>query len=147
MTVREIMTDNPATCGPSTDLQKVAQMMVEHDCGAIPIVEDGAAPFGIITDRDITTRIVAQGQNPLQKRAKDAMTPVTVTVTPDEDVAQAERLMREQQVRRVVVVEDDRVVGIVAQADLAIETPEEEVKGVVEGVSHPSARASKPSPA
>lgn len=148
MQVRELMTESPACCTPDTDLQKVAQMMVEHDCGAIPIVEstDSGRPLGVVTDRDITVRIVAQGQNPLQMRAQDAMTKEVVTVSPETDVEEAARAMKDNQVRRLLVVDDrEGCVGMIAQADLARRTSAEEVGGMVEAVSKPSAAASRPS--
>ena len=80
--VREIMTENPICCVTSTPLEEVARMMVENDCGAIPVVEDqeGWKPVGIITDRDLTCRAVAEGRNPLDLTAGDIMTPAPVTV-------------------------------------------------------------------
>lgn len=150
MQVKEVMTESPATCTPETDLQEVARMMVEYDCGALPVVESGTSkkPSGIVTDRDIVTRIIAKGQNPLQMRAADAMTEATVTVTPEADVEEAARLMKENQVRRLVVVDDGGAcVGIVAQADLARHASEEQAGEVVGEVSESSGEASRPASA
>lgn len=141
MQVREIMTDSPASVNPSSSLQEAAEKMRDHDCGALPVVngEGASSPVGIITDRDITVRVVAQGDNPLQGRVKDAMTETAVTVKQDADIQEAERLMEEEKIRRIIVVNDsDECVGIVSQADLALRLNEEEAGEVVEEVSEPS---------
>ncbi len=76
MKVKDIMSDNPACCTADSSLQEVAKMMLDHDCGAIPVVEDNThkRPIGVITDRDITIRTVAVGDNPLHMSAKSVMT-------------------------------------------------------------------------
>jgi len=122
MKVSEIMTKNPACCAADTKLQAVAKMMVDNDCGAIPVVESDAnkKPVGMITDRDITVRTVAEGKNPLDLTARDAMTSEVFTVTEDSDAEDCFNLMEEKQVRRVAVVDGSGAVcGIVAQADVA----------------------------
>lgn len=93
-------------------------LMVEHDCGAIPVVEDerNRKPVGIVTDRDITCRTVAEGKNPLEMTVGDCMTGSCATVSQKDDVEDCCRIMEENQVRRVPVVDDG---GIVAQADIA----------------------------
>lgn len=148
MHVKDLMTESPSVCTPDTGLQDVARLMVEHDCGAIPVVENdqGGKPVGVITDRDITVRTVATGQNPLQQRAVDAMTDTTVTVRPSESADRAADLMEQKQVRRLVVVDDDDAcVGILAQADLARGAPDDQTAEVVEEISEPSDKASEPS--
>jgi CBS domain-containing protein len=144
MRVREIMTENPLICTTETSLQEVAQMMVECDCGAIPVVEpmDSGQPVGIITDRDITVRIVAEGKNPEQMRARDAMSQPVLRIAADEDIDTLSRLMEKNQVRRVVVLDGDRqIVGMVAQADLARALPEARAGEVVEHISQPGNRS------
>lgn len=95
--------------------------------------------MGIITDRDITVRVVARGDNPLQGRVKDAMTETAVTVKQDADIQEAEQLMEQEKIRRIIVVNDSgECVGIVSQADLALRLDEEEAGEVVEEVSEPS---------
>lgn len=146
MQVREVMSETPAVCTPQTSLQDVAKQMVDHDCGAIPIVEstNGGKAVGIVTDRDITTRIVARGQNPLEKTAADAMTDSVVSVRPDDSTQDAARQMEKHQLRRLIVVdESNQVVGIVAQADLARNVPDEVTGEVVEEISKPSRVASE----
>lgn len=140
MNVRDLMTKSPAVCTPDTGLQDVAGMMVEHDCGAIPVVENtqGGKPVGIVTDRDITVRTVAVGKNPLQQRAADAMTRTAVTIGPDESIERAADLMEQEKVRRLVVVDGDVCVGILAQADLARRASDDLTGELVEEVSEPS---------
>lgn len=141
MTIREIMTENPDCCTAGTNLQRVARMMVECDCGAIPVVEEveSMKPLGIITDRDITVRTVAKGKNPLEMNASDVMTESTVTTRPDADVEEAAQQMKDHQVRRLIVVDDDGAcIGMVAQADIALDTSDRRTGDVVEEISEPS---------
>ena len=148
MQVRELMTKSPAVCTPDMNLEKVARLMVEHDCGAIPVVEnaDNRKAVGIVTDRDITTRIVAKGQNPLQKRAADAMTDAVVSVRPEDSAERAAELMEENQVRRLIVADDGGAcLGIVAQADVARRGRDETTGELVEEISEPSRKAAQPS--
>lgn len=85
MQVKEMMTRNPACCTADTSLAEVAQMMIERDCGEIPIIEDEESrlPIGVITDRDIVCRAVADKRNPLDLTAADCMTKPIVTATPN----------------------------------------------------------------
>lgn len=146
MQVKEIMTRNPAVCSPETSLQEVARMMVEHDCGAIPVIQssDSNTPLGIITDRDITCRTVAQGKNPLEMRVGDVMTPNVLRVSPNEDVENLVRLMEKNQVRRVVVTDEQGCIGIVSQADVARHLSDAMVGEVVEDISRPGRGPSSP---
>ena len=148
MRIKELMTPNPGVCTEDTSLQRVAKMMVDCDCGAIPVVEsdNSKKPTGIITDRDIVTRSLARGENPLQMQARSVMTPSTVTVNVDEDSDKAVQLMRDNKVRRLVVLENDSIGGILSQADLA-RADAEKAAELVEEVSEPSEKASQPSPA
>jgi CBS domain-containing protein len=121
MKVRDVMTADPACCTPDTSLREVARLMLEHDCGEIPVADsmDSKKPQGVVTDRDIVCRTVAQGRNPLELSARDAMTSPAVTVTPDTDLDDCANLMETKQIRRVPVVDaQGRCVGIVAQADI-----------------------------
>lgn len=142
MKVREVMTENPTCCTPETGLQEVAQMMVECDCGCIPVVdnEDSKMPIGMITDRDITCRVVAQGRNPLELTARDAMTSTVVSVTPETSLEDCLDLMEESQIRRIAVVDENGCMcGIVAQADVALKADEDKTAEVVQEVSKASA--------
>jgi len=138
MNVGEIMTKDPACCTPDTGLQEVAQMMVDCDCGCIPVVdgEGSKMPVGMITDRDITCRVVAKGQNPLDLTAEDAMTTTVVSVTPDTSIEDCCDLMEESQIRRVAVVDKNGACcGIVAQADIAANLSGTKTGEVVQEVS------------
>jgi len=143
MNVGEIMTENPACCTPSMGLEDVAKLMVEHDCGCIPVVDDEGSkmPVGMITDRDITCRIVAKGRNPLDLTAGDAMSSTVVSVTPETSVDDCCVLMEESKLRRIAVVDENgKCCGIVAQADIAMTAQPEDVAEVVEGVSQSASR-------
>jgi CBS domain-containing protein len=123
MKVREIMTKNPACCTPDSSLREIAQMMVEHDCGCIPVVDNNSTkkPVGTITDRDITVRaFTGSGQNPLDLKASDVMTSDIVSVRPGTSIEQCCDMMENKQIRRVLVVDESgKLSGIVAQADVA----------------------------
>ena len=140
MTVRDIMTESPATSTPETSLRDVAQMMVDCDCGAVPVTGTNGSTgqaIGIITDRDIITRIVAGGQDPTQKTVRDAMTTSIVTVQADRDVSECAGLMEEHQVRRLIVVDDnENVIGICSQADIARHADAHLTGSLVEEISN-----------
>lgn len=145
MQVRQAMSPEPAVCTPTTGLQEVAQMMVEHDCGAIPVVEsqDNRKPVGLVTDRDIACRAVAQGRNPLEMKAGDCMSTPVVTVGSETSLEDCSQLMEEKQVQRVVVVDEAGACrGIVAQADVAAHASEERTGNVVRSISEPTSAAS-----
>lgn len=142
MLAREIMTRNVECVTPQDDLAHAARMMRDLDVGLLPVVDsnDGSLRLtGVITDRDIALRHVAEGHGP-ECRVEEAMSRKDLVVArPDDDVDDVMRLMREHQVRRVPVVDDGRLVGIVAQADLATDTPDEgEVGRTVERISEPA---------
>ena len=140
MKAKDVMTDNPICCTPETSLKEVSSMMVENDCGAIPVVQDQESwkAVGIVTDRDIVIRAVAEGKNPLDLRARDCMTSDTVTVRQDADLEECISLMENYKLRRILVTDDaGGCIGIVSQADVARHAPEEEVGEVVEQVSRP----------
>ncbi len=138
MDVKDIMTENPATSRPDTSLREVARLFVDHDCGAIPVIDDTGRPVGILTDRDVVVRSLAEGKNPMDLRARDCMTPGTVTVTPDTSVGDLLDLMRDHQVRRIPVVDESgRCCGIVSQADVALEAGDRKAGNVVKEVSKP----------
>ncbi|MCU1288542.1 MAG: hypothetical protein JWN60_771 [Acidobacteria bacterium] len=122
MQVREIMTKNPASCTPEASLREIAQMMVEHDCGCIPVVENQATkkPIGTITDRDIAVRAFTVGHNPSEMKASDIMTMGITTVSPETSVQECCDLMEDKKIRRMLVVDQGgKLSGIVAQADVA----------------------------
>lgn len=136
MQTKEIMTTDVACCGPDTPLPEVARLMVEHDCGEIPVVDENKKPLGVVTDRDITCRTVASGKNPLELTARDCMSDPVVTVTPETSVDDCCKVMEENQVRRLPVVDESGACcGIVSQADVAHRVSKEETGEVVREVS------------
>lgn len=142
MNVKDVMTNNPACCTPKTKLTEVAKMMVDNDCGCIPVVENESTnkPVGMITDRDITVRTVAEGKNPLDLTAADAMTKDPVTVTADSSVEDCCNLMEKEQLRRIAVVDENGgCCGIVAQADIATSASGAKTAEVVQEVSKATA--------
>jgi CBS domain-containing protein len=143
------MTSDPSCCAPDDPVQRVAQLMADKDCGCIPVVADGTdgRVIGVITDRDIAVRGVAQGKGP-DTRVRDVMTPDPFCCPLDADVKDVERVMAERQVRRVVVIDDAGCcVGMIAQADLAraaertSDVSDVEVARVVERISEPATDA------
>jgi CBS domain-containing protein len=138
MNVKEVMTAEPACCTSDMSLQEVAKLMVDHDCGCIPVVDDKNTkkPMGMITDRDITIRTVAQGKNPLDLTASDAMSSNPITVTPMTSLEDCCNLMESNQIRRVAVVDESgSCCGIIAQADIALNAKEAKTAEVVQEVS------------
>jgi CBS domain-containing protein len=137
--VRDIMSRSVASCSPETRLPQVARMMLENDCGEIPVVNASGAPIGVITDRDITCRTVAEGKNPLVMEAGDCMTTPCVTVAPEMSLEECCDALEENQIRRVPVVDErGALCGMVAQADIARNAPKKETAKVVRRVSEPS---------
>ena len=117
-TIQDAMTSNPTTVSPDTTAGDAAQIMKSEDIGSLPIVEDNRL-FGVVTDRDIAIRIVAEGRSADTPVGEIASKDV-VTVDPQQSIDEAARLMAERQVRRLPVVEEDgKLVGILAQADVA----------------------------
>ncbi len=141
MFVNEIMTQSPACCNTDSSLKSVAKMMAENDCGCIPVVEkDGGKPVGVITDRDIVIRSVAEGKNPLDLTAGDVMTDTVVTVTPKTTVEECCSVMETNQIRRIAVVDESGgCCGIVSQADIANNADQRKTAEVVQEVSKASA--------
>jgi CBS domain-containing protein len=118
MKVRELMTGDPSSVESNATLGQVATLMKQEDCGSIPVV-DGARLVGIVTDRDIVVRAVAAGKDPKTLRVSEVMSANPVTVGPDDDIKQAEKLMADRQIRRLPVVEKGALVGILVTAQIA----------------------------
>lgn len=116
--LQDIMTQKVATVTPQQSVQEAAQLMSQYNVGAIPVVENGKC-VGIVTDRDITLRAVSQGQAPGNTKVQAVMTDGIVTGTPQMDVHEAANLMAQRQIRRLPVVENGQLAGIVALGDLA----------------------------
>jgi len=139
--VREAMTPSVRTASPSQSLADAAQMMKSDDVGSIPIVEEGRL-VGIVTDRDIAIRAVAEGVDPNAVTIADIASRELVTVDPDQDLDEALALMARHQVRRLPVVEEDgQLVGILAQADVALEAKEKKAGELLEQISQPTSTA------
>ena len=138
MRVKDIMSTAVACCSPETKLPEVARMMVEHDCGEIPVVDASGVPIGVVTDRDITCRTVAEGRNPLVMEAGDCMTTPCVTVTPETSLEECCQTLEKNRIRRVPVVDEaGACCGMVSQADIARNAPKNETAEVVKKVSEP----------
>jgi len=129
------MTPNPRTIEPSTPIVEAAKLMRDEDVGPVPIVESGRV-VGILTDRDIAVRVVAEGKDPQSKTAGEVASKQLVTIDPDQTIDEAARLMAQHQVRRLPVCEEDgRLVGIVAQADVALVGADAQTGEVVQQIS------------
>jgi CBS domain-containing protein len=148
MKVKSLMTSNPACCTSDTDLRSVARLMVEHECGAIPVVEslDSMKPVGVVTDRDIVVRSVAEGKNPLEMTAGECMSTPSVTVRLETPLEDCRRTMEGHQIRRVPVVDEaGRCCGIVAQADIARKASARETAWLVKELSRSTETAMRAS--
>jgi CBS domain-containing protein len=118
--IRDVMTSDPQTVDAGTTLVDAAKVMKERDVGALIVTEQGTAT-AIVTDRDIVIRGIAEGADPRTARVGDVATQELAALSPDDTVEDAIRAMREQDVRRLPVVEDGRAVGIVSLGDLAVD--------------------------
>ena len=142
MKVSDLMTSDPATVGPDDPVAKAATLMREEDCGAIPVVRDGKL-IGIVTDRDIATRAVAEGRDAKTLKVSEIMSADPITVSPDTDGDEASRVMAEHQVRRLPVVQDGHLLGILVTAQLARRESSKAVGETIKEISEPaSGRAS-----
>lgn len=142
MQVKDLMTPEPAYCTPHSTLIDVARLMRGRDCGAIPVVKDSAVGrelVGIITDRDIVIRSIAEGLDPSLLTAGQCMSMVVATVCPEATLEECADIMEEHKVRRVPVVDGrGNCCGIVAQADLARNASAYQTAEVVCEVSQPA---------
>ena len=144
MHVRDVMTRNPVCCTPDTPLELIAQVMMERDCGSIPVVDDliERRPVGIVTDRDIVTRTLAAGRDPVGLMVRDCMTSPAVTIVEDASLGDCVELLELGQIRRVIVIDEaGRCTGIVAQADIAQHASKRDTGDLVQQVSQPTTPA------
>ena len=133
--IRELMTSNPETVETSATVLDAARIMRDHDVGIVPIV-DGDRLVGTVTDRDIAIRVVAEGKDPQSTTVETVASRELVTIDPQQDLDEALRLMAQNQVRRLPVVQEDgRLVGVVAQADVAKYASDKRTGEVVEEIS------------
>jgi CBS domain-containing protein len=140
-TCRDVMTPEPVCAEPTDAVTRVAEIMKQEDVGSVPIVDSRSSKrlVGIVTDRDLVTKVVAGGRHVEQATARDAMTANPVSCGEDEDVSRAVSLMAERQIRRMPVVDaGGRLTGIIAQADVATRVSSDRQTGqLVESISEP----------
>ncbi len=135
MKVKDLMTSSPTVVRPEDTASQAATLMKQEDCGAIPVVADGGKLVGIVTDRDIVVRAVAAGKDPRSTPVSAVMSADPVTLSPDSDSDEAEKLMAEHQVRRLPVVDNGHLVGIIVTAQLARREGAKEVGETIKGIS------------
>ncbi|MGH3032070.1 MAG: CBS domain-containing protein [Gaiellaceae bacterium] len=134
--IRDLMTENPSSCERGTPVAEAAKVMAREDVGSVPVVEGGRL-VGVVTDRDLVVRVLAEGRDPESTTAGEIASSDLVTLSPDDNLDQALQLLARHQVRRLPVVEGERLVGIVAQADIARHADEVRTGEVVEEISKP----------
>ena len=133
---RDVMTPDPACCTADATLDQVAKLMADNDCGEIPVVDADDHPIGVITDRDIVCRVVAEGENPIGRTAEQYMTRPVVTVRSDAPLEEVLSAMEKHQIRRIPVVDERGCCsGIIAQADVASRGGDRQVAELVREVS------------
>ncbi len=133
---RDVMTPDPVCCRPHTSVDEVARLMVDGDFGEIPVIDSADHPIGVVTDRDIVRRIVAQGKNPIGYTAETCMTQPVVTVRSDAPLEDVVSMMERHQIRRVPVVDEQgRCAGIISQADVARQAAPQDVAELLREVS------------
>ena len=135
--IRDTMTTDPRSITPRDAVVEAARLMRDEDIGSLPVTEEGRL-VGMLTDRDIAVRVVAESRSPDSTTVGEVLSPDPVAAQPDQDLDEALHLMAQHQVRRLPVVEDDRLVGILAQADVALEEKEKKTGELVESISQPS---------
>jgi CBS domain-containing protein len=133
--IRELMTESPRTVSSDATVVEAARVMRDDDVGLVPVV-DGNRLVGTVTDRDIAIRVVAEEHDPSSTTVREIASTDLVTIDPEQELGEALRLMAQHQVRRLPVVEEDgRLVGIVAQADVARHGDDTQTGQVVERIS------------
>lgn len=143
MKCKDIMTPNPSYCSPEDISVKPAKIMRDEDVGIVPVCEQDKKLVGVVTDRDICLTVVAEERNPREVKVSDCMSEDLVTCKPEEDIRKAADLMKEYQVRRIPVVDNQgRILGMISQADIALKVGKpEEVTETVQEISKPSKAA------
>ena len=141
---RDVMTPDPACCSPQTTIDEIAKLMLQNDCGEIPVVDAADHVVGVVTDRDIVCRVVAEGKNPIGYTADACMSRDVVTVHQTASLDEVVAMMERHQIRRVPIVNDGgSCAGIIAQADIARAAAEGQVAELVREVSQESRHASR----
>jgi CBS domain-containing protein len=134
--IRDLMTENPSSCERGTPVAEAAKVMARENVGSVPVVEGGKL-LGVVTDRDLVVRLLAEGRDPQSTTVGEIASTDPVTLSPDDELDKALQLLARHQVRRLPVVEGERLVGIVAQADIARHADEVQTGEVVEEISKP----------
>jgi len=138
MKIRDIMTKDVATLNPNDSVEHAAELMKEYNVGSIPVCNEDKV-IGIVTDRDIAIRSVAEGENAERQIVRSIMSSNPVVANPEMDVHDAAKLMADKQIRRLPIVENNHVVGIVALGDLAVQPKLTDNAGIaLESISEPS---------
>jgi len=140
MLIRELMTPEPVSCAPETPLRGIAQLMVENDCGVLPVCSEGKV-VGVVTDRDIVTRGFTRTLDPTTMPVSDVMTRDLIVVHADDTIERAVQLMEGEQVHRLPVIENDRLVGMISVTDLADHLSERKAGELLREVSQSPRRA------
>jgi CBS domain-containing protein len=134
--IRDLMTENPSSCERGTPVAEAAKVMARENVGSVPVVQGGKL-VGVVTDRDLVVRLLAEGRDPQSTTVGEIASSEPVTLAPDDELDKALQLLARHQVRRLPVVEGERLVGIVAQADIARHADEVQTGEVVEEISKP----------
>lgn len=138
MHVKDIMTNKPACCTPDASLMEVARMMIDYDCGEIPVIssKERRIPIGVVTDRDIVVRTLGESLNPTEMNAGEIMSTPVVTVTPETSFEDCKHILEEKQIRRLPVVDENGAIcGIVALADITKYATRDDAGEVLQEVS------------
>jgi len=141
MKIKEVMSPNPVCCLPTDSAQRVARIMCDRNIGSVPVVMDQESLklVGVVTDRDLCCSVVADGLDPKTTNIEKFMTLNPVTCREEEGLENCERLMQEHQIRRIPIVDaKDGVIGIVAQADVALKDKSDRVSKTVAEISKPA---------
>jgi CBS domain-containing protein len=139
MKAKDIMTAKPESVTPGTNIADVARIMRDMNVGVVPVTDDDRL-LGVITDRDITIRVTAGGMAPQDVTVQDFMSPNVVTVSPEDDVEDVRTVMADNQIRRVMVTDDDKLVGVISLGDVALSERDKDARTgeVLEKVSEPT---------
>ncbi|MBL4933288.1 MULTISPECIES: CBS domain-containing protein [Clostridium] len=138
MQVKDIMSKDLVSLSQDDSVERAAQMMKQFDIGSIPVCQEQNL-VGVVTDRDIAVRSVATGQNTSIQKIKDVMTSKPVTGTPDMDIHDAAKIMSDQQIRRLPIIQNNNLVGIVALGDISVEpTLQDNAEDALKNISQPA---------
>ena len=136
--ILEVMSDRPRAVTPETSVRDAARLMEEEDVGSLPVVDQSTRLVGIVTDRDITVRVVGRGSDPESTQVGEVASTDVVVLSPEHDLDEALAVMAREQVRRLPIVGgENQLVGMLSQADVARATKEKPTGEVVEAISQP----------